>query len=50
MIAEKSGNLGHARLPGIMALGYLAAFSETLALAIVVQQVRARFLCVDVSI
>lgn len=25
---------GHIRLPGIMTLGYIAAFSETLALAI----------------
>lgn len=29
---------GAARLPGIMALGYIAAFSETLALAIIVHQ------------
>ena len=29
---------GNARLPGIMALGYIAAFSETLALAIIVHQ------------
>lgn len=29
---------GAARLPGIMALGYIAAFSETLALAVIVHQ------------
>jgi 3-methyladenine DNA glycosylase AlkD len=34
-ISEAKGN---ARLPGIMTLGYIAAFSETLALAIVVHQ------------
>lgn len=27
--------MGAARLPGIMALGYIGAFSETLALAVV---------------
>ena len=27
---------GNARLPGIMTLGYIAAFSETLALAVIV--------------
>ena len=37
-ISESKGN---ARLPGIMTLGYIAAFSETLALAIIVHQVRA---------
>jgi len=31
---------GAARLPGIMALGFIAAFSETLAFAIIVHQVR----------
>ena len=30
--------LGAARLPGIMALGYIAAFSETLALAIIAEK------------
>ena len=34
-ITETSGNI---RLPGIMALGYIAAFSDTLALAIIVHQ------------
>merc|ERR1712025_1121926 len=29
---------GNARLPGIMALGYIASFSETLALAIIVSK------------
>lgn len=29
---------GNARLPGVMALGYIGAFSETLALAIIVAQ------------
>jgi len=29
---------GNARLPGVMALGYIAAFSDTLALAIIVHQ------------
>jgi len=29
---------GNARLPGIMALGYIAAFSETMALAIIVHK------------
>ena len=29
---------GHSRLPGIMALGFVAAFSETLALAVVVSK------------
>ena len=29
---------GNARLPGIMTLGYIAAFSETLALAVVVSK------------
>ena len=27
---------GNARLPGIMTLGYIAAFSETLALSVIV--------------
>ena len=31
---------GHVRLPGIMALGYIAAFSETLALAVIAEKVR----------
>ncbi len=31
-VSEASGN---DRLPGIMALGYIAAFSETLALAVI---------------
>eukprot|EP01083_Nonionella_stella_P021492 59568_1 len=34
-ITETTGNV---RLPGIMALGYIAAFSDTLALAIIVHQ------------
>jgi len=34
-ITETAGNI---RLPGIMALGYIAAFSDTLALAIIVHQ------------
>lgn len=34
-ITETTGNI---RLPGIMALGYIAAFSDTLALAIIVHQ------------
>jgi len=34
-ITESTGNV---RLPGIMALGYIAAFSDTLALAIIVHQ------------
>jgi hypothetical protein len=34
-ISETQGN---TRLPGIMALGYIAAFSDTLALAIIVHQ------------
>lgn len=34
-ITETQGNI---RLPGIMALGYIAAFSDTLALAIIVHQ------------
>ena len=29
---------GNNRLPGIMTLGYIAAFSETLALAVVVSK------------
>ena len=29
---------GNAKLPGIMALGYIAAFSETLALAVIVSK------------
>lgn len=29
---------GHARLPSLMALGYIAAFSETLALAVIVSK------------
>ena len=33
-----SKSRGNERLPGIMALGYISAFSETLALAIIVQQ------------
>ncbi len=33
-----SSSTGAARLPGIMTLGYIAAFSETLALAIIVHQ------------
>ena len=33
-----STSSGNARLPGIMALGYISAFSETLALAIIVQK------------
>jgi hypothetical protein len=32
-VAESHGN---ARLPGVMTLGYIAAFSETLALAVIV--------------
>lgn len=32
-VRETSGNV---RLPGIMALGYIAAFSEAMALAIIV--------------
>ncbi|ETO27344.1 axoneme central apparatus protein [Reticulomyxa filosa] len=31
-------NTGNTRLPGIMALGYIGAFSDTLALAIIVNQ------------
>lgn len=34
-IGESTGN---ARLPGIMALGYIAAFSETLALAVIAEK------------
>lgn len=34
-VAESSGN---NRLPGIMALGYIAAFSETLALSVVAEK------------
>merc|ERR1712013_117330 len=34
-MGESTGNV---RLPGIMALGYIAAFSDTLALAIIVHQ------------
>lgn len=29
---------GNAKLPGIMAVGYIAAFSETLALAVIVSK------------
>ena len=35
-ITEARGN--NNRLPGIMTLGYIAAFSETLALAVVVSK------------
>ncbi len=31
-------SVGAARLPGVMALGYIAAFSETLALAVIMAQ------------
>jgi hypothetical protein len=31
-----STSSGSARLPGVMALGYIAAFSETLALSVIV--------------
>ena len=31
---------GNNKLPGIMAIGYIAAFSETLALAVIVSKVR----------
>ena len=31
-----NATIGNARLPGIMTLGYIAAFSETLALAVIV--------------
>ena len=34
-VAEASGN---NRLPGIMALGYIAAFSETLALSVIAEK------------
>jgi hypothetical protein len=34
-VAESNGN---NRLPGIMALGYIAAFSETLALSVVAEK------------
>ena len=34
-VAEARGNM---RLPGVMALGYIAAFSETLALAVVAEK------------
>lgn len=34
-VAESAGN---ARLPGIMALGYIAAFSETLALSVIAEK------------
>lgn len=34
-VSEAKGN---ARLPGIMALGYISAFSETLALAVIVSK------------
>lgn len=30
---------GNARLPGIMALGYIAAFSETLSLSVIAEKV-----------
>jgi 3-methyladenine DNA glycosylase AlkD len=33
-----SGSRANARLPGIMALGYISAFSETLALAVIVSK------------
>mmetsp|Transcript_17957 Transcript_17957/g.56306 ORF Transcript_17957/g.56306 Transcript_17957/m.56306 type:complete len:224 (-) Transcript_17957:953-1624(-) len=38
LIDYVSESQGGAKLPGIMAIGYIAAFSETLALAIVVSQ------------
>lgn len=38
---------GNARLPGIMALGYIAAFSETLALAVIVAQGMPSLRCCD---
>lgn len=31
-------SVGNSRLPGIMALGYIAAFSETLALAVIAER------------
>ena len=36
-IAQSSGNV---RLPGIMMLGYVAAHSETLAMAVIVSKVK----------
>lgn len=33
-------SVGNNALPGIMALGYIAAFSETLALAVIAEKVR----------
>lgn len=38
LIDYTNESTGNARLPGIMALGYIAAFSDTLALAIIVHQ------------
>ena len=38
LVEYVSETKGHARLPGIMALGFIAAFSETLALAVVVSK------------
>lgn len=44
---------GNTRLPGIMALGYIAAFSETLGLAVIAEKglVRPSYrCCVDVHL
>ena len=40
-ISESKGN---SRLPGIMALGYIAAFSETLGLAVIAERGLVRVL------
>lgn len=37
-ITPTSALQGNAKLPGIMAVGYIAAFSETLALAVIVSK------------
>ena len=36
MVDYVNDSRGNARLPGIMTLGYIAAFSETLALSVIV--------------
>ena len=45
-IAETKGNVC---LPGVMALGYIAAHSETLAMAVIVSKVCA-LMCVSVQL
>ena len=44
-VAESQGN---TRLPGIMALGYISAFSETLALSVIAEKGLVSSLTCDV--